>query len=447
MSLDSIVSVDISISSASISKPGFGTTLILASCPTAVDTAWGIERVRTYSSAAAMLAAGDGFTVNDQAYKIAVGIFSQNPKPQRIKVGRRTRKQTQTLKLTPTTTAVGHVYGSTVNGTTWTYTVLVADTTVAAVCAKLVTAITAAAPVDVTAADHTSYITLTSGTAGKVHEHKNFSSGLTVEDTTVDPGIATDFAEVAAVDKDFYTVKADTFGAAEIGALATAIEATQYKYNAQTADSAAHEAGSADIGGVLHAASTFRTAIDWSPDYTWAFSAGKTGVESVSAPGTYTLFGKTVSGALPADSLTETQTGNLDRKHYNYYQSIGGVGRVIGGRVIGNEYEDNVRGLDWLRATMQVNIANAMFAASKIPNTAAGREVIKGQIAVSLEQAISKPAKPGLLAPDPAPVITMPPVSDASSFDSTTRTLSGVSWTAALANAIHAVQVTGTVTE
>ncbi len=447
MSLDSIVSVDISISSPAVTKPGFGTALILSSLPSAVEALWATDRVRKYSSAAALLAATEGFTASDQAYKMAVALFAQNPKPQFVKVGRRTRKQTQILKMTPTITTVGHVYSSKVNGKVWTYTVVADDDTAAKVVVKLIAAITAAAPTDVTASSGTSHLLLTTSTAGKVHEHSNFSAGLIVQDVTDDPGIVADFTEISAIDKDFYAVTADTFGSSEISALATAVEATKYRYTAQTADTAAHESGSSDIGGVLNSQSIFRTEVYWSQNYDFNLSLGHLGVELTKTPGTYTNFGKVVALAIPSDSLTETQIANLSRKKYNYYQTIGNNGRVMGGWVAGGEYSDTVRGLDWLRANMQVNIANALFSADKIPNTDAGREVIKGQIAVTIEAATSKPAKPGLLAPDPAPTITMPPVSDTESFDSTTRTLTGVEWSASLANAIHAVVVTGKVSE
>lgn len=447
MGLDSIVSVDISISAASISKPGFGTTLILSGVPTAVETAWATERVRTYNSAAAMLAVTEGFTVADQAYKLAVAAFSQNPKPKQVKVGRRTRKQTQIIHYTPTVTTAGHVYGSTIEDKTWTYTVLSADDTVAKVVAKLVAAINTADPTHVTATDGTTHVILTTSTTGLVVEHKTISTGINITDATVNPGIETDFAECAAADGDFYKVVADAYGADEVGDLATAIEATRYKYDASTVDSGSIAAGSSDIGGVLNAAATFRTSLYYNHNIDFKLAAGAAGVEATKNPGTYTMFGKTVSGALPSDHLSETQVGHLNRKKINFYQSVGGVGRILGGWVSGGEYSDTVRGIDWLRANMQVNVANALFAAEKIPNTNDGRQVIKGQISTSIEAAMSKPGKPGLLAPSPAPVITMPDVSDTESFDSVTRTLSGVSWSAALANAIHAVVIQGVVTE
>lgn len=78
MGLESIVNVQISKETASVTQAGFGTPLILAE-----GKEWP-ERVRTYASAADML--DDGFTSADPAYKAAVAILSQNPKVPRVKV-------------------------------------------------------------------------------------------------------------------------------------------------------------------------------------------------------------------------------------------------------------------------------------------------------------------------------------------------------------------------
>ena len=78
MGLDSIVNVQISAETASVTQAGFGTPLIYASGKT-----WP-ERVRTYTSAAAMLE--DGFEPSGDAYKAAAAIFAQNPRVQRVKV-------------------------------------------------------------------------------------------------------------------------------------------------------------------------------------------------------------------------------------------------------------------------------------------------------------------------------------------------------------------------
>jgi hypothetical protein len=445
MSLDSIVTVNISIASGGLTGPDYGTALALCNLSSAVEVLWGPDLVRTYTSAAAMLAATEGFTSADSAYKIASAYFSQNPKPAQIKIGRRTHKSTQIVTLTPTNTTAGFIYTGTANGTAWTYTVLAADDTAAKVATKLVTAITAAAPTGVTAADTTDDLTLTS-TAGLVVEHTGFSTGLTVEDSTVAPDVAADLAAITAVDDSWYFLLADAFGKDEITDLSTYVEATRKVGVFQTADSAVKTSSTTDIAYGLKAASSFRSSLWYHKDMSFKTAPAMVGNRSTVIPGTDTWFGKTLVGPAPSDELTATEIGYLRGKNCNYLQTIG-VSRTLGGWVSGGEYVDNVRGIDALRSDMQLAIASAMFSASKIPNTTAGRFIIKGAIETTLKNYTATDSQPQLLSPDVAQTIYMPPVTDTTSFSAVTRTLSGITWSAGLANAIHAVTVTGTVSE
>jgi len=140
-----IVDVQISVTSAGPTRPGFGTGLI-AAC----RVRWGVtaDRVRSYTDLPAMVA--DGFIAADPAYQMAAAMFSQEPRPERVKVGLRSLPCTQVIELTPSAPAAGEEYSVTVNGAVATYT---ADgtPTVAEVCTGLATAITAAGAADVDA--------------------------------------------------------------------------------------------------------------------------------------------------------------------------------------------------------------------------------------------------------------------------------------------------------
>ncbi len=145
MSESDIVDVQISVTSAGPTRPGFGTALIAAAI-----VRWGVtaDRVRSYSDLPAMVS--DGFIAADPAYQAAAAQFAQNPRPPRVKVGSRLLPFTQVIELTPSAPAAGEQYMATVNGATATYT---ADgtPTVAEVCTGLATAITAAGAADVDA--------------------------------------------------------------------------------------------------------------------------------------------------------------------------------------------------------------------------------------------------------------------------------------------------------
>jgi hypothetical protein len=444
--IDSIVAVNISITSGGVTGPDLGTTLCLASLPAAVDTKWGTERVRTYTSAADMLTVAEGFAATDSAYRMVSNAFSQNPKPARVKVGRRASKPTQIVHLTPTSTTAGDVYSWTCSNKTITYTVLVADDTVAKVCAKLVTAATAAGPTGITTTDGTTHIIGTS-TAGTVYEYSAISSNLQFSDESISPtGLAADISACELADPNWYFLVSDAFGRLEIAATAAVVETMRKMYVWQSADFACTGSGTTHIGYTEKAAARFRSSGWWHQDATLKAS-DVPGNRSTVQPGTDTWWGKTLVGWTPSTALTATQIQNLQATNLNYVLAVGSVNRTFGGLVSGGEYADNVRGIDALRAAMQIAVYTEMVSVSKLPNTSYGRSRIKGAIETTLMAYTATPSQPHLLSPDVAQIITVPPVSDSTSFSAVTRALSGITWSAGLANAIQAATVTGTLSE
>lgn len=77
--IDNHVSVDISIESATVPRAGFGTMMIASH-----NATWP-ERVRTYASTAGVL---EDWPSDSPEGRIAARIFSQTPRPERIKIGR-----------------------------------------------------------------------------------------------------------------------------------------------------------------------------------------------------------------------------------------------------------------------------------------------------------------------------------------------------------------------
>ena len=120
MSLSSIVNVTITKETATVSRVGFGTPLILTYH--VKDPALVLE----FSSAADMLVAGGGpFAVTDLAYVLANVAFSQSPKPKSILIGRRINATIRTVLITPLSGLVNgetlpfndRLYRITINGT------------------------------------------------------------------------------------------------------------------------------------------------------------------------------------------------------------------------------------------------------------------------------------------------------------------------------------------
>lgn len=444
-SLDDLVTIVITLQSAGISKADFGTPLVVASLSSAVVTAWGPDVTRTYKKASDMLA--DGFTVKDAAYKLVSAFKSQQPNPPKVVVGRRTLPQTQIITLTPTNTTVGFVYAGTVAGTngakTWTHTVA---GNLAAICTAIASAINTAAPGGVVADGSSGTHVTCTQTAGVVAEFTGMTAGLNVSDDTTDPGIAIDLAAINAANPGWYGLAIDSFGKAEIVAAAGWVEANKRAlFVAQTADTAvissAYSSGGSDVGDALKAAGRARTALFWNQELNLGgnLAAGTLAVHLTLTPGSDNWQYTKVSGPIPSDQLTASQAGNLTSKNVNYYQIIDLDARVLGeGKVAAGEYADVVRGLDWWYATAQRGIVGAMLAAApkKIPFTDAG---VQRAIVGPINQTNKQGKDNGLIAPTPAPIVTVQAVADVPPADKAARNFPDVDVTFTLAGAINFV--------
>jgi hypothetical protein len=441
MSLDDLVNPVTRLEDTGIAQPNFGIPLVVASLPSAVVTAWGPDLLRKYTSAAAAIA--DGLTATTRAGKLVAACFAQTPKPTEVWVGRRQTSQTQVITLVPPNTTAGFVYTGKVSGATsgtWTYTVAAApNNTVPIIVAEIVDAINALAVTGCTAAavgTPATHLTCTS-TADLVLDYTNMSTALTVTDSTVDPSSATDLAAITAVDNGWYFLVTDCGSQAANEAVAAWCEsAGRHQFIAQAADSACLTSATAtNQCHTLNALSYYRTSVWWNQDISANLAPAITGSRATATPGSDTWHLKNLSGVMPSDQLSATQIGYLKAKCANYYITTGDKGRTRNGWVVGGEYCDVVRFLDWTDATMQIDCVNALAVAEKVPNTDEGRQVIANAIALTLE----KGRKNGGWKTSPAPAAVMPKDTDATSFDAATRTLTGVSWSATLANAIHAV--------
>lgn len=102
MSLQDLVNVQISSSTVTPTRPGFGTPLIAAYHTKNTD------RVRFYSDIDGV--AGDGFATTDAVYKACQTAFAQSPAPSKVAVGRRLLKFTQAVKLKLTSASALDTY-------------------------------------------------------------------------------------------------------------------------------------------------------------------------------------------------------------------------------------------------------------------------------------------------------------------------------------------------
>ena len=119
--IDRIVSVQIALNTAGISKEGFSTLMIVGANTVS------LPRVSSYTSSVQMTQ--DGYSETDPLYLMAVDFFSQIPHPNVLKVGRR---QVDSVSVTvDNVLAEGGVYTLTLTSenshNTYTYTVASGD--------------------------------------------------------------------------------------------------------------------------------------------------------------------------------------------------------------------------------------------------------------------------------------------------------------------------------
>lgn len=439
MALSDIVSITISTESVLVEQAGFGTPLILANdCPGGFT-----ERVRTYTSLAGLVT--DGFATTDATYLIAAKIFSQNPRPPRVMVGRCALKPTQRWALTPIA-ANSHVYSLEVDGTTVTFT---SDSsgTVAEAIAGLKAAIDALS-LGLTTTDQTTYLRVVANTAGAFFSLKSPETDyLKIAQDHADPGVGTDLAAIALENNTWYGICSAHNSKAYIDAVSDYAEANKKLYVAQSQDSdvinlsdGSDTGGSQTIAGLLKADSKYRTALIYHPTTNAFADAALLGRCLPLDPGSETWKFKTLAG-VSTTVLTATQRTNALAKRCNVYNTVAGVAITEEGKVSGNEWIDVIRFRDWIEARIGEEVFAALAASNKIPFTDEGVAVITGLVRAVLDQGVAV----GGLSADPAPVVSAPLVANVSATNKALRNLPDVKFDATLAGAIHAVAITGTI--
>lgn len=436
MALSDIVSITISTESVLVEQAGFGTPLIMANdCPGGFT-----ERVRTYTNLAGLTT--DGFAVTDATYLIAAKIFSQNPRPPSLMVGRCALKPTQRWALTPVVTN-SHQYSVKVNGTTVTYT-SDASATAAEIIAGLKAAIDALS-LAVTTSDQTTYLRVLANTAGAFFSLESPETAyLKIAQDHADPGVGTDLAAIALENNTWYGLCSAFNSSAYVDAVSDYAEANKKLYVAQTQDSdvinVANGSDSTTIAAVLKADSKYRTALIYHPTTNAFADAALLGRCLPLDPGSETWKFKTLAG-VSTTTLTATQRTNALAKRCNVYNTVAGVAITEEGKVSGNEWIDVIRFRDWIEARIGEEVFAALAASNKIPFTDEGVAVITGLVRAVLDQGVAV----GGLSADPAPKVSAPLVANISATNKALRNLPDVKFDAVLAGAIHVVTISGTI--
>lgn len=151
-----------------------------------------------------------------------------------------------------------------------------------------------------------------------------------------------------------------------------------------------------------------------------------------------------------AQSLSTTDVANLESRNVSYYTTIGSQAMVQGGKVSAGEWIDTIRFRDWLKTQIQQNVINLMLSLPKIPYTDPGIGLVQNAVTAALDAGVEAG---GIARPSsdettgtvtPSYTITVPKAAELDAATRKTRVLPKVKWTARLAGALIATEISGT---
>lgn len=456
MSLNGIVTVNITRQNSSVDTAGFGKAAIFAYHNQHA------ERVLEFNDAASMLQANGGpFLATDLTYIMAQSLFAQSPRPSSVLSVRRMFPTTRTVELTPISgTIAGQVYPLNttdyvveIGDETFTYTTD-ATATVAEITAGLTTLINAGTQ-NVLATDNTTSITLESAASpgGAATPGASFSLCYnlklmaSVDNTPVAAGgsIADEIAAAIDEDDSFYGVVGDWFGATEILAASAAVEAMDRYHIASSANDDIHDQSvTTDIASLVQAAGYNNSLVFHSKTPEIAAS-GYMGRILPTIPGSATHKFKSIAGLAVGD-YTQTQISAMQGKNATFYIRRLGRNITCDGKSASGEWIDVVRFVHWLKARLCEAVFSLKVSRDKIPFTNQGIGLIENAVRGVLSTGIAN----GGLAADPPPVVTVPDArvnveNGVNVIDKANRFLNYVDFCATLQGAIHDTLIQGKV--
>lgn len=516
------VSLTIVAGTVSVGRASFGIPLILS-----VNAAWA-ERVRTYLDIEGVAA---DFATTSPEYRAANQMFSQEPRPETIKIGRAAGKPTQVYTVGITSVVVGTQYtlsaaGEGATATDCTYTTL-ADQTFTAlnagdvfttvahgmatgdgpfrmsggalptgtaidtdywiikltadtynvattkanalaltamaittdgsgtlvrnandvIVAQLTQALNAVVGKNYTAVHNaagTDTIVVTATVAGGWFSIAVANVALMYSSQThTEPGttIAADLIAIRAEDDTWYALYTLYNSEAYVKAAAAAIEGMKKIYNADLSNSetATLAEGGFDAADDLQDLNYDRTFTTYNANPSFMYGAGLMGTRLPFDPGAATWKFAQVDG-VTAVTGTSTHFTNLLAKNVNFLQTTAGLDINREGKMVGGEFIDVIRDLDWLEDDLTKSVFETLASNPKVPFTNLGIAMIESAVRGSLLRAVAR----GVIDADFT--VTVPLVAATAASDRAIRLLSGVKFSCRLAGSVHKVTITGVVT-
>lgn len=443
--LSDIVSITITRETQALSIASFDTPAIISEFASD-KTLTTFDRYREYASLTEMT--DDSWSSTDQEYIRAQKIFSQNPHPSTIMIGRKKPDteavETWTEALTAIAAASSNWYAFTINSTQYATVTFAGDFVASNSIVATINGVACDAVVFTTDQETTMGLLKTEieGQAGLENITVTVSATpfrvLTIEAEEGDVS-SVSFAITGGASQTTYTT---AFVTEDDQKEAAAWAETQKKIYFLTSDATdIPTSATDDLFSDLKALGYDRTVMCYHDSLSsndQYFAEAWMGECMPYDPGSQTWAFKTLSG-ITAYDLTSAQRTYILNKYGNIYTSTAGVSITENGKVASGEYIDIIRGIDWLEARIAENIFSELVNTRKIPYTDAGVTVIEGLLKEVLDEAVQVE----FITADYE--VESPLVADISSANKLARTLPDITFTATLQGAIHYVTISGTV--
>lgn len=429
MPFTGIIDVQISRETTGVTQQGFSNVMFVG-----VHKVF-TERQRLYSSTQEVL--DDGFLVDSAQYKAASAVFSQNPRPQTMRIG---RVQADTIVLLVDTVADDTDYTVTINGVDFTID-SGTSATAESIADDLVAAIDGGSePVD--AIDGTGGEFSIVGTPSTLPFSVGLSSNIVV-DSFSDVESYTDALNAINADgDDWYGLAIDSIVQADVEEVAAWTEAVIKIFISASDDTdILNPAVTTDVASVLEGLNYSRTAILYhSLASTQDADCAWMGLQLAKPIGSSNWAFKSLVGVSPDDLSTSQINGALG-KNANVYVNAGGQNITREGRVASSETITTIVGVDFIKVRLDEILANLLFNTENVPLTDPGITLVENQINQVLQISIGQ----GILAADPQPEISVPKAADIPLADRLQQKLTGITFQATLANSVLFIEVRGTV--
>jgi len=444
MGLNDIVSITISRETTAVTQAGFGTYAIIAEFATDKTTTT-FDRYRTYASLSEM--SDDGWASGDDVYDMATIVFSQNPKLNKVLIG---RKDSGDASWSEALAAVENATSD-----WYAFSIIASNAATFTFDADFITGNTIDFTINGTAVTQVPFNSDNGTTYADIKTQ--IETDITDSSVTIDAVARTVIVEIfgqSGVDTASVIVAS---GASQAGSSVSFANEDDYKAVAAWTETqkkiffyASSSEGIYDSGSTTDIAyfmkntnydrtvSIYHTNAQGDTSPSW-IEAGWPGECLPYDVGEQTWAYKTIS-AVASYNITSSQRSTILGKNCNIYTPIAGVAVTEEGKVASGEWIDIIRGVDKLEARLQEAIFSELVNSRKIPYDNSGIQVIEGIV----KGVLSDFAGDGFLIEDTIEV-SVPKYADISSTDKINRNLPDITFEASPQGAIHKVVIQGTI--